>query len=80
MTTVAIRKKLVDYLKVADDKKVKAMYALLEEEIEQELEYTPALKKQLDAAVIHYKNGGKMVGGANADKAINKLLQPVKGK
>ena len=35
MTTVAIRKKLVDYLKTADDKKVKAMYALLEDEIEQ---------------------------------------------
>lgn len=76
MTTVAIRKKLVDYLKVADDKKVKAMYALLEDEIEQELEYTPALKKQLDAAVAHYKKGGKMISAAAADKAIKKLLQP----
>jgi predicted transcriptional regulator len=35
MTTVAIRKKLVDYMKVADDKKIKAMYALLEDDIEQ---------------------------------------------
>lgn len=34
MTTVAIRKKLVDYMKVADDKKIKAMYALLEDDIE----------------------------------------------
>lgn len=80
MTTVAIRKKLVDYLKVADDKKVKAMYALLEDEIEQELEYTPVLKKQLDAAVTHYKKGEKMVSATAADKAIKKLLQPVKGK
>lgn len=80
MTTVAIRKKLVDYLKVADDKKVKAMYALLEDEIEQELEYTPALKKQLDTAAAHYKKGEKMVSAAAADKAIKKLLQPVKGK
>lgn len=31
MTTVAIRKKLTDYLKIADDKKIKAIYALLEE-------------------------------------------------
>ena len=34
MTTVAIRKKLADYIKVADDKKIKAMYALLEDDIE----------------------------------------------
>jgi hypothetical protein len=80
MTTLAIRKKLVDYLKVADDKKVKAMYALLEEEIEQELEYTPALKKQLDAAVTHYRKGGKMISAATADKAIRKILKPEKGK
>ena len=36
MTAVAIRKKLVDYMQVADAKKVKAIYALLEEDIEQE--------------------------------------------
>lgn len=34
MTTVAIRKKLADYIKIADDKKIKAMYALLEDDIE----------------------------------------------
>ena len=33
MTTLAIRKKLSDYLQIADDKKVKAMYALLEDDI-----------------------------------------------
>ena len=36
MTAIAIRKKLVSYMQVADDKKVKAIYALLEEDIEQE--------------------------------------------
>ena len=36
MTAVAIRKKLVSYMQVADEKKVKAIYALLEEDIEQE--------------------------------------------
>jgi hypothetical protein len=76
MTTVAIRKKLVDFLKVADDKKVKAMYALLEDDIEKELEYSPALKKQLDAGVAHYKKGGKTISAAAADKAIKKLLHP----
>lgn len=33
MTTIAIRKKLVDYMKVANEKKVMAMYALLEDDI-----------------------------------------------
>jgi hypothetical protein len=37
MTTLAIRKKLADYMQVADEKKVKAMYALLEGDIEQEM-------------------------------------------
>ena len=36
MTTVAIRKKLVDYIKVADDKKIKAIYTLVEDDIEQD--------------------------------------------
>lgn len=36
MTATAIRKKLVDYMQVADDKKVKAIYTLLEDDIEQE--------------------------------------------
>jgi len=33
MTTAAIRERLTDYIRVADDKKVKAMYALLEDQI-----------------------------------------------
>ena len=33
MTTTAIRKKLVDYLKTADDKKIKAIYTMVEYEI-----------------------------------------------
>jgi len=35
MTAVAIRKKLADYIQIADDKKIKAIYKLLEDDIEQ---------------------------------------------
>jgi hypothetical protein len=35
MTTLAIRKKLAAYMQVADDKKVKAMYALLETDLKE---------------------------------------------
>ena len=33
MTTAAIREKLYDYIRVADDKKIEAIYTLLEEQI-----------------------------------------------
>jgi hypothetical protein len=33
MTTSLIREKLYDYIRVADDKKVKAIYTMLEDEI-----------------------------------------------
>ncbi|HVA98337.1 MAG TPA: hypothetical protein VNG53_05535 [Bacteroidia bacterium] len=33
MTTKAIKQKLVNYMKIADDKKVKAIYTMVEDEI-----------------------------------------------
>ena len=36
MTAAAIRDKLYNYIRVADDKKVKAIYTMLENEIEEE--------------------------------------------
>ena len=36
MTTLAMRKKLVDYLHTADDKKVRAIYTIMEDNIETE--------------------------------------------
>jgi hypothetical protein len=40
MTTTAIREKLYDYIRVADDKKVKAIYALLEDQIVPKYEWS----------------------------------------
>ena len=58
MTTVAIRKKLVDYMKIADDKKVKAMYALLEDEIEQGGRISiEQYNKEIDEAMEEVKRG-----------------------
>jgi len=39
MTTANIRQKLYDYIRVAEDKKVKAIYTMLEEEIEETYDY-----------------------------------------
>lgn len=81
MTTVAIRKRLANYIQVADDKKVKAVYALLEADIEQEeLEYTVEFKSELDKRYAYYKNGSKMVSAVEADKQIKKILQSGKRK
>ncbi|MEP7237291.1 MAG: hypothetical protein ABI685_05490 [Ferruginibacter sp.] len=58
MTTVAIRKKLVDYMKVADDKKIKAMYALLEDDIEQDGRISiEQYNKEIDEAMAEIKRG-----------------------
>jgi DNA-binding protein Fis len=75
MTTVAIRKKLTDYLKVADEKKVKAIYALVADEIDQPmLEYTDELKAELDNRLNEYKKSGKMITAAAAKKQIDQIL------
>jgi hypothetical protein len=39
MTISTIREKLYDFIKVADDKKVKAIYLMLEDEISEETEW-----------------------------------------
>lgn len=39
MTVAAIRDKLYDYIRIADDKKVKAIYTMLEGEIEENTEW-----------------------------------------
>ncbi len=39
MTTAVIRHKLYDYIRVAEDKKVKAIYTMLAVEIEEEYDY-----------------------------------------
>lgn len=76
MTTAVIRKKLADYMQRADDKKVKAMYALFEDEIENdETEYSHAFKQELESRYQYYKNGGKMISSTEADRQIKKILK-----
>ena len=58
MTTLVIRKKLSAYLQVADDKKVKAMYALLEDDIKMgESVSIQQYNKEIDEAELEYQNG-----------------------
>ena len=58
MTTVAIRQKLSAYLQVANDKKVKAMYALLEDDIRSSEGISlEQYNKELNEAEEEYQKG-----------------------
>jgi hypothetical protein len=58
MTTNTIRQKLVDYMKVADDKKVKAIYTMVEDEINTaENEWDEGFMKELENRSKSFANG-----------------------
>jgi hypothetical protein len=75
MNTAAIRAKLQDYIRVADDKKLKAIYVMVEEEINEAdpVAYTPALKSELDRRVAYYLKGGEMVTSLDMNKRLQTL-------
>ena len=58
-TTLNIRHKLFDYIRVADDKKLNAIYNLLEDEIEQTSEWwkDKQFVKELDRRFQALENG-----------------------
>ena len=82
MTTDTIRQQLHSYLEIADDKKVKAFYTLMKDDIEESgVEYTPKLKAELDSDYAAYKKGQtKMVSSAESKKRIRKTLKAPKVK
>jgi putative addiction module component (TIGR02574 family) len=77
MTTAAIRQQLHNYLEVAEDKKVKAIYTMMEEEIkESAVDYTDEFKAELDKRYADYKSGkAKMITAEESKKRIQKVLK-----
>lgn len=77
MRTSGIRQKLHNYLEVADDKKVKAMYIMLQGDIEEsEVEYSKDFKKELDSRYADYKSGKeKVISATQSKKRIQGLLK-----
>ena len=77
MTTDIIRQQLHSYLEIADDKKVKAFYTLMKQDIEESgVEYTPKLKAELDSDYASYKKGQtKMASSAESKKRFGKILK-----
>jgi hypothetical protein len=76
MTTAAIREKLYDYIRVADEKKLKGIYMMLEDEITEELEWwkDKAHVKELDKRYSAWVSGKeKGYTQAEVDASIEQL-------
>ena len=81
MKATVIRQRLHQFIEKVEEKKVKAIYTLFEDEITQdEWEYTDKFKKELDRRYDYYKNGGKVISATQADKQIKELLSKVRRK
>jgi len=81
MNAASIKKQLHNYLEVADEKKLKAIYTMLEDDIaqvsESAIEYTPAERKELDKRVNYYLKGGKMVSPAEVNKRLKAAIRVI---
>ena len=77
MNTTSIRQKLHNYLEVADDKKLKAIYTIVEDAIqESEVEYTDEFKAELDRRYTAYLNGTeKTITAEESKERIMKIIQ-----
>ena len=82
MGTLQIRQRLHNYLEVADDKKIKALYAIMENNInEASVEYTAEFTKELDKRYADYQAGKQqLVNADESKKRINSLLKAGKIK
>lgn len=77
MNTTAIKQQLHGYLEIADDKKLKAIYTMVEDEIkETQVDYSDEFKAELDKRVTYCLNGGRMV----LPNEMNKRLQAKRNK
>lgn len=82
MSTNSIRQKLHSYLEVADDKKGEAVYAIMENDIENSgLKYSEDLKNELDSRQAAYKNGkASLITADQSKKRIQKILKTARKK
>ena len=82
METSQLRQRLHNYLEVADDKKITALYAIMEDSLnEASVEYTAEFTKELDKRYADYQAGKQQfVDADESKKRINSILKAGKRK
>jgi hypothetical protein len=81
MKTSIIRERLHQFIETAEDRKVKAIYTLLEDNIAQvEWEFTSEFKEELDKRYGKYKMQGKTISARSANAQIGEILKNRPGK
>lgn len=77
MDTVSLRQKLHNYLEVADDKRVKAIYSIMANDIEEAvLLYDEKMQTELDGRYNSFKKGkASVVSAGESKKRIQKILK-----
>lgn len=80
MLSTTIRQKLYDYIRVAEDKKVKAIYTMLEEEIEEIYEHwnDKNFIAELEKRSTEYRTG--KAKGISWENAKSRILKSTKTK
>ena len=80
METTAIRRQLHNYLEVADDKKIKAIYTIMETDLSNTLPpYSEELKTELKQRAADYKSGkSEVVTAEESKQRIQAILNGVK--
>ncbi|MDR0792440.1 MAG: addiction module protein [Chitinophagaceae bacterium] len=80
MNTATIKKRPHTYLENADDKKLKAIYTMVEHDVVKDsIEYTGLFKTELKKRVAAYKkNPATAISAAESKKRIHNLLNKVK--
>jgi putative addiction module component (TIGR02574 family) len=77
MTTSIIRQKLHNYLEVADDKKIKAIYAIMEVDVEEKaLIYSDEIRADLDSRLAKYEADKTDI--ISADESKQRILSLMK--
>lgn len=75
MRTNQIRQQLHEYIESAEDKKLKAIYTLVENDINEEFMFSDEQKKELDRRYDNYQNGiGKTYTWEEAVAITDKAL------
>lgn len=81
MTTARIRQRLHEYIDTAQDKKLKAIYTLLQDEIDYEGHLTKEQMAELDRRLENYQNGyGKTYTWKESVSYVNEELVKYKSR